>query len=95
MIKEREVAMVNAASMALEYKEKHPRCWDDDAVAHVLKNLNTSSELKIYGIAAANEILKLRSSPGFQGFSTKQLLQQFVDNIYAFIAKMDSGSFNK
>jgi hypothetical protein len=91
MIKDREVVMVNAATMALEYKENHPRIWDDDAVAFVMKNLETTSKLKIYGIAAANEILKLRSAEGFKSLTNKQLLQQFVDNIYAFIAKMDSG----
>ncbi len=87
----KELTMVNAATMALEYKEKHPRNWDDDAVAYVLHNLKTPSNLKVYGVAAANEILKLRAAEGFKNLTDKQLLQQFVDNIYAFTAKMDSG----
>ena len=91
MIKEKEIAMVNAASLALDYKEKHPRCWDDDAVAHVMKNLEAPQKIKIYAIAAANEILKIRGSAGFSSLSDRQILQQFVDNIYAFTAKMDSG----
>lgn len=91
MIKEKEIAMVNAATMALEYKEKHPRCWDDDAVAHVMKNLEAPANIKIYAIAAANEILKVRGSAGFSSLTDKQILQQFVDNIYAFSAKIDAG----
>ena len=83
--------MVNAASLALAYKEKHPRCWDDDAVAHVMKNLQAPEKIKVYGIAAANEVLKIRSAVGFSAMTDKQILQQFVNNIYAFVAKIDAG----
>jgi len=91
---EKEVVMVNAVTLALEYKEKHPRAWDDDAVAHVMKNLNAPADIKLYGVAAANEILKLRASEGFKGLSDKQLIQQFVDNIYGFMAKMHAGGID-
>jgi len=91
MIKDKEIAMVNAATLALDYKEKHPRCWDDDAVAYVMKNLEAPQKVKIYAIAAANEILKVRAAEGFKNMGDKQILQQFVDNIYAFVAKIDAG----
>lgn len=88
---EKEVVMINAATMALEYKSKHPRSWDDDAVAHVMKTLVAPADIKLYGVAAATEILKLRASEGFKELSNKQLVQQFVDNIYGFMAKMHAG----
>jgi len=91
MIKDKEVAIVNAATMALEYKEKHPRAWDDDAVAFVMKNIEAPTNIKIYAVAAANEILKVRVAEGFKSMGDKQILQQFVDNIYAFVAKIDAG----
>jgi hypothetical protein len=88
---EKEVVMINAVTLALDYKAKYPRCWDDEAVAHVMKTLVAPAEIKLYGIAAATEILKLRASEGFNGLSNKQLVQQFVDNIYGFMAKMHAG----
>lgn len=87
MIKDREIAMVNGASLALEYKNKHPRSWDDDAVAFAMQNLSATAEVKIYGIAAASEILKLRKNDHEK--TDKQLLQSFVDNIFEFVSKMD------
>ena len=89
MIKDREVAMVNAANAALEYKSKHPRCFDDDAVAYVLKTLDSKPKLKIYGIAAANEILNLRKDAANNNLTDKQLIQIFVDNIFAIVAKIE------
>ena len=91
MIKDKEIAIVNAATLALDYKEKHQRCWDDDAIAYVMKNLDAAPNIKVYAIAAANEILKVRAAEGFKNMGDKQILQQFVDNIYAFVAKIDSG----
>jgi hypothetical protein len=87
MIKDREIAMVNAATLALEYKSKHPRAWDDDAIAHAFKNLDAESELKIYGLAAATEILKLRK--GYKDLADKQILQMFVDDIYHILANVE------
>ena len=87
MIKEREVAMVQAAALALEYKSKHPRAWDDDAVAHAFKNLDTTSELKLYGVAAANEALKIRSA--YKDLTEKQVMQTFSDNIAKIVAKIE------
>jgi len=89
MIKDREIIMVNAASAALEYKSKHPRGWDDDAIAHVLKSLDSEPKLKVYGIAAASEVLNLRKEPLNHNLTDKQILQLFVDNIFTFIAKID------
>jgi hypothetical protein len=90
MIIDREVAMVNAASAALEYKARHPRCYDDEAVSHVLKTLEAEKKLKVYGIAAANEVLNLRKEPVNRNLTDKQILQLFVDNIFAITAKIDA-----
>jgi len=87
MIHDKELAMINAATIALEYKIKHPRCWDDDAVAHVLKTLDSEAKLKIYGVAAANEILKLKKNNS--QLTDKQLLQSFTDNIFEVVSKID------
>jgi hypothetical protein len=87
MIKDREIAMVNGATLALEFKNKHPRAWDDDAVAFAMTNLKATSESKLYGIAAANEILKLKKI--HSDLTDKQLVQFFVNNIFQFVSKID------
>jgi len=87
MIKDREIAMVNAASAALEFRAKYPRIWDEDIIKKVFSTINAKSELKIYGVAAANEVLKLRKS--YQDLTDKQILQMFVDNIFEFVSRID------
>ncbi len=87
---EKEIIMINAANMALEYKTKHPRNWDDDAVAHVMKHLVASPRAKLYGVAAANEVLKMRKDPSFKKATDKQIMQALADDIANLIAKIDN-----
>lgn len=89
MIKDREVAMVNGASIALNYKNKNPDAWDEEIVASVMQNLSATADSKLYGVAAASEILKMRKSD--RTSTDKQLLQAFVNNIRQFVAKMNEG----
>jgi hypothetical protein len=57
-------------------------------VAYAMQNLIASSEVKIYGIAAANQIIKMRKLD--KESSDKQLLQEFVNNIFQFVTNIDS-----
>ncbi len=63
MIKNSEIAMVSAASYALDYQDKNPRAEVDEIIQKVVENLDalgTKIDLKIFGIAAASEALKLK-----------------------------------
>jgi len=91
MIKDSEVAMVNAAVYALEYQDKHPSADIEEIIRNVIRNLDvlrTKKELKILGVAASNEILKIKKEN--KGKSHKQLLQIFVNNTGEFLARVNS-----
>jgi len=88
MIKDGEVAMVNAATYALEAQEKNIGAGVDEIIKHFLKDssYDIKNELKIYSVAAINEILKIKR--GNKGKSNKQLIQMFVNNIPEFSRKL-------
>ena len=83
MIKDAEIAMVNAATYALEAQEKNTWANVDEIIKHFLKDSShdIKSELKIYSVAAINEVLKLKNARENKGKTNKQLIQMFVKNI--------------
>jgi anaerobic ribonucleoside-triphosphate reductase len=83
MIKDVEVAMVHAANYALEAQERNPGADVEQIIKHFLKDssYDVKSELKIYSIAAVNEILKLKQNKANKGKNNKQLIQMFVKNV--------------
>ena len=92
MIKHSEIAMVNAASYALEYQDKNPGAEIEEIIRRVIQNLDalrTEKNLKIFGIAAASEALKLRKEN--KDKTNKQILQMFVNNTKGFVEKINEG----
>jgi len=80
-----EIVMVNAASKALEYLDKRPRAENEEIMKHVIISLGSDlkQNLRILGVAAANEILKMkRISPNAPH---KELLQKLTNNIQKII----------
>ena len=90
MIKQAEVAMVNAASKTLDIMEINPQADTEDIIRHVLDNLEAPSHLRVMGVAASNEVIKMRRAN--PEMTSKQVLQLFVDNVYQFLARMNEGS---
>ena len=92
MIKNSEIAMVNAASYALEYQDKNPGADIEEIIRKVMSNLDvlrTDKNLKIFGIAAASEALKLKKEN--KNKTNKQILQMFVSNTKSFVEKVNEG----
>lgn len=92
MIKHSEVAMVNAASYALEYQDKNPGAEIEEIIRKVIENLDalrTEKNIKVFGIAAASEILKLKKENKHK--TNKQILQIFVKNSKSFLDKINEG----
>lgn len=92
MIKNSEIAMINAASYALNYQDKNSEADIEEIIQKVIENLDalgTKIELKIFGIAAASEILKLKKENKHK--TDKQLLQMFVNNSKSFTEKINEG----
>jgi hypothetical protein len=92
MIKDAEVAMVNAATYALEAGERNPGAGVDEIIKHFLadSSYGMKSELKIYAVAAINEIIKLKR--GNKGKSNKQLIQMFVNTVPEFSRRIKEDS---
>ncbi|MEK6817177.1 MAG: hypothetical protein AABX80_00070, partial [Nanoarchaeota archaeon] len=79
MIKNSEIAMVNAASYALEYQDKNPGADVEEIIKRVIQNLDslrTEKNIKVFGIAAASEILKVKKENKHK--TNKQILQMFI-----------------
>ena len=59
-----QVFMVNISSKALEYQYEHPNKSTEEIMKHIILSLDSEKDanLKIFGIAAANEILKMKTS---------------------------------
>jgi len=92
MIKNSEIAIVSAASYALDYQDKNPGVDVDEIIQKVIENLDvleTKIDLKILGIAAANEALKLKKENKHK--TNKQILQIFVNDSKKFIEKVNEG----
>lgn len=90
MIKDVELAMVNAATYALGAQERNPGAGVDEIIKHFLKDSShdIKSELKIYSVAAINEILKIKGDRTNRGKTNKQLMQMFVNKIPEFSRKI-------
>ena len=92
MIKHSEIAMINSASYALEYQDKNPGAEIEEIIRRVIQNLDalrTEKNLKIFGIAAASEALKLRKEN--KDKTNKQILQMFVNNTKGFLERINEG----
>ena len=92
MIKNSEIAMVSAASYALEYQDKNPRAEIEEIIRGVMNNLDalkTKNNIKVFGMAAASEALKLKKEN--KNKTNKQILQMFVSNTKSFVEKVNEG----
>ena len=90
MIKNAELAMVNAATFALDYQEKKSNADVDEIIKKymVSPGSDIKNELKIYSIAAINEVLKLKRDRINRGKTNKQLIQMFVNSLPEFYRKI-------
>lgn len=92
MINNSEIVMINAASYALDYQDKNPGADLEKIVQKVIENLDNlriKKDIKIFGIAAASEALKLKKENKHR--TNKQILQMFVNNSKNFIIKINEG----
>ncbi len=96
MIKDVEIAMVNAATYALGAQDRNPGASTEDVIRHFLQDSSNGmkSEIKIYAIAAINEILKLKRLRENKSKNNKQLMQMFVNGIPEFLRKIKEGNYD-
>jgi hypothetical protein len=94
MIKDAEVAMVNAATYALEAQERNPGASVDEVIKHFLadSSYDMKSDVKIYAVAAINEVLKLKRAKENKAKTNKQLVQMFVNGVPEFSRRIKEDS---
>ena len=79
MKKDSEFLMVNAATKALEYKNKNPMALEEEIIRYVMNSLEVKSEKKIIGIASATEVLKIKKMS--KNSTDKEIMQMFMNNL--------------
>ncbi len=81
MVNEKKMIMVEAASHAMSYKTKKPHADAEEVIRHVLGNIK-GREFKIFGVAAADYVLKyLSMNPGSPEKKVMQSLVNEMDKI--------------
>lgn len=81
MIKDAEIAMVNAATFALDYQDKKYNAELEEIIKQFTKEpnyFNMKNGLQIYSVAAINEIIKMKRDKSNKTKTNKQLLQAFM-----------------
>ncbi len=86
MKKDAEFLMVDAATKALEYKAKNPDAPDEEIIRYVINCLQVKPELKIAGVASANEVLKMQKMS--KTLSDKEIMQAFMNNLPKMVASL-------
>jgi hypothetical protein len=83
-----EIVMVQAADYALDCIEKNPSIMPEEIISDLIRKnkLRASTESKVFGIAAVNEILVLKKQN--RHMSRKQLLQALITNRAEFMKRV-------
>lgn len=77
-----EFLMVNAATKALDYKNKNPEVLEEEIIKYVLDALDVKPDLKIIGVASANEALRIQKMS--KNLTNKEVMQIFMNNLSKF-----------
>ena len=84
VIKEPEVAMINASAEALNYISRKPGADMEEVMKYVIKMIDAKGKVKIAAIAAADRAIKLRIKE--PGLSDKQVIQEITNNVFHILA---------
>lgn len=79
MIEDIEIAIVSAASKALELLNKDPYVSFEEIIQNVMRSIDANSDIKIKAIAAVNDIVKMRRQ--FKNLSDKQIIQNYIESL--------------
>jgi hypothetical protein len=87
---ERKISMVAAASEALTYKKKNPRCDSDKVLQHISRNvvLGKDELTKMGMIAAATEALTIAEKQ--PSLSEKEVLRTVMNNLPSMLENIYS-----
>jgi hypothetical protein len=90
MIKDIRIAMIAAASNALNHHKKNPNAQIEDAMRHVLASIDAKDNAKLGAIAAANYILKFKQkNPNSTEKEAMQALTNETERIISSIQNQE------
>jgi len=94
MIKDAEIAMVNAATYALGYLGKKYNADVEEIIKNFLDDSGSKMKPKIrlYAVAAINEIIKMKLNKENRNKTEKQLIQSFMKTIPLIVNRIDEDS---
>lgn len=78
MIKDAEVAIVNASSRTLELLRRHPNITPEEIIKKVMKHVNAEQESKISAISAVTNTIKLKKIE--KDLADKKIIQLIVND---------------
>ena len=82
-----KIAMMMAASKALDYKKINPKADDEEVLQFVMNEIKANSVAKIGAMAAATKALKyLQQSPGAKD---KEIMQKVMNESNDILMTMD------
>jgi hypothetical protein len=83
-----EIVMIQAADYALDCLQSNPMITPEEIISDLIKHnkLKSSTESKLFGIAAVNEILNLKKQN--RHMTKKQLLQALINNRVEFMQRI-------
>lgn len=85
MIKDAEIAIVNAVTEALQFMDKNPNVDSEEIIKRVMSATEAKSEAKISAIASVNNAIKLKRADNT--LTNKQIAQQSVSDYQKFLVE--------
>jgi hypothetical protein len=87
MAEDKKMVMVQAGSLAYSYKKKNPNAEAEELIRHVMSGLGSKKENKVFGIAAADYVLKyLTKNPDAR---EKEVMQALVNQTASILGNID------
>jgi hypothetical protein len=87
MAENKKMVMVQAGSLAFSYKRRNPNAEAEELIRYVMTELGSKKENKVFGIAAADYVLKyLTKKPAS---SEKEVMQSLVNQTPTILGNIE------
>jgi len=88
-----KLAMITAASSAMDYIKKNPNADSESVMKHIIKSIKDTGEAKIAGIAAANHVIKFKEKNSKA--TQKQVMQELSNSMRSILKSIESQNENE
>jgi len=88
-----KLAMITAASSALDYLKKNPNADSEQVMKHIIRSIKAEGEAKIAGIAAANHVVKFKEKNSEA--TQKQVMQELSNSMRSILKSIEKQDENE